>query len=84
MYLSFSLQCCPSCRASCESTANDDAGKHRGRGSLEAIVMVKLQKNQCQQATRRIHWRKGGKGIFFSHLLFNKFEFTSYRPNSVF
>lgn len=60
-------------------------GKHRGRGSLTALVMLKLQKNWCQQAPKRTDWRKGKKVLFiFSHLLFNKYKFTSYRPNSVF
>lgn len=65
-------------------------GKHRGRGSLTELVMLKLQKNRCQQAAKRTDWRKGKKWIFFffffffSHMLFDKFKFTSYRPNSVF
>lgn len=60
-------------------------GKHRGRGSLTALVMLKLQKNWCQQAAKRTDWRKGKKDIFFfSNLLFNKCKFTSYRSDAVF
>lgn len=58
-------------------------GKHRGRGSLAALVMLKLQKNWCQQAAKRTDWRKGKKWYLFLVICYST-SFTSYRPTAVF